>query len=558
MKYFKTQSQHPIIVSIMFMLFVIGNAVTTKVNAESIPATLNLPTIYDATVNEGDTLAELNIIVDNVESMKIDVIVPVNGASVSLIDPAGNVVTQPNDPATDYLPGSAEAPILPGGVFALPRVVSPSNGVYVLRVTFPSATDKTGILATVTQKSSIKVGLIIPGGKFLQGQTSTIGLLIVDASERPVLSQLPIIEVTSPSGNIQALAGLDNGLVVTSRDGKADDGLYSTFVTFDEVGTYIFNANVAVDVNGTIYSRSAFASAEVVAPNLTVIDVEQSVTLGRNSCVAGLGITTTAENFAAGLFVSSALISDANGNLLQKNANSEALESGIVSPSINLTAEELREAGLRASPFSVVELRMLSLTPESYSLEFEDQAQRQWQTAPASVVCTDAIEISRTLTVTPQLQDNYIASLSFSFDIVVERNSTYQTSFKITDSSGQDIEVYGVSQFMATGDNTITVSLDSAQLQNIDGPYTVESVLVIGGGKTAQLSVLGSSQAYSKWQFLPTKEGDLDADGDVDSEDRAILIQLRNSPVYTIGDRRDLDRNGKIDLRDVRRIMYLR
>ena len=554
MKYLKAQ----ITVSALIILFVVGNVVTNTVKAEPIPATLNLPTIYDAAVNEGDTQAELNIMVDDVETMKIDVIVPVDGASVSLIDPFGNVVTQPDDPATDYLPGSAEAPVLPGGVFALPRVTQPENGMYVLRVTFPAAVNKTGILATVTQQSSLKVGLVIPGDKFLQGQTSTIGLLIVDANERPVLNQSPLIVVTSPSGDSSDQIVFDDGLVATSRDGKADDGLYSTFVTFDEIGTYTFSADVSIDVNGTIHSRTASATVEVVAPKLTIIDVEQTFTLGTNSCIAGLGITTAAENIEAGLFVSSALISDANGNTLLKNANTEAQAGSVVAPSINVSAEELREAGLHTSPFSVVQLRMLSLTTNSYSLEFDDQEQRQWQTAPGAVTCAEAIEIPQTLTVTPQLQDNYIASLSFSFDIIVENASTYQTSFKITDSRGQDIEVYGVSQFMTVGNNTITVNLNSEKLQNIDGPYRVESVLVIGGGNTAQLSVLGSSEAYSKWQFLPTKNGDLDADGDVDRDDRTILIQNRDNSVYTIGDRRDLDRNGKIDLRDIRRIMYLR
>lgn len=554
MKYFKAQ----VITSALLILFVVGNLFTSTVKAESIPATLNLPTIYDAVVNEGDTQAELNINVDNVESMKIDVIVPVDGASVSLTDPFGNVVTHPDDPATDYLPGSAEAPVLPGGVFALPRVAQPENGMYVLRVTFPAAANKTGILATVTQQSSIKVGLIIPGDKFLQGQTSTIGLLIVDANERPVLNQSPAIVMRSPSGNTSELVGVDDGLVVTSRDGKADDGLYSTFVTFNETGTYSFSAEVLIDVNGTIHTRTASATVEVVEPKLTIIDVEQAVMLGTNSCIAGLGITTAAENIETGLFVSSALISDANGNTLLKNANTEAQAGSIVAPSVNVSAQELREAGLYASPFSVVQLRMLSLTTDSYTLEYDDQEQRQWQTAPGAVTCAEAIEIPKTLTVTPQLQDNYIASLSFSFDIVVETASTYQTSFKITDSSGQDVEVYGVSQFMTVGNNTITVSLNSEKLQNIDGPYRVESVLVIGGGNTAQLSVLGSSEAYSKWQFLPTKDGDLDADGDVDRDDRAILIQNRGNSVYTIGDRRDLDRNGKIDLTDIRRIMYLR
>ena len=81
--------------------------------------------------------------------------------------------------------------------------------------------------------------------------------------------------------------------------------------------------------------------------------------------------------------------------------------------------------------------------------------------------------------------------------------------------------------------------------------------MVLGAGSSAQASVVGSSDPFSRWQFVPTITGDLDADGDVDATDRAILLGFRNQSALVPGDRRDLTGDGVIDLRDARYIVRL-
>lgn len=66
------------------------------------------------------------------------------------------------------------------------------------------------------------------------------------------------------------------------------------------------------------------------------------------------------------------------------------------------------------------------------------------------------------------------------------------------------------------------------------------------------LGTIGSTPAWTRWQFLPAINGDLDNDNDVDAADRAIVLGFRNSSAATPGDRRDVARDGVINLRDAR------
>ena len=73
----------------------------------------------------------------------------------------------------------------------------------------------------------------------------------------------------------------------------------------------------------------------------------------------------------------------------------------------------------------------------------------------------------------------------------------------------------------------------------------------------AQAAVVGSSEAYSRWQFAPRINGDLNNDGSVDAADNTLISRFRGAAVLNPGDRRDLNRDGVIDLRDARELQRL-
>jgi hypothetical protein len=552
----KRQKNRDIAFSLLVSIFALAGLVSVNANAQTIPASLNTPSVYDTPVLLGDTSAVLQINAEEAESLAIEVIVPIDDATLSLKDPLGNEVISADDPNIDVFAGGLSDPPLPGGEYRLPTIVATASGTYELTVTFPAATYKTGILATVVSTSAVKTGVIVPAEQFLVGQVSVIGMLIVDTDDRPILGQSPSITVTDPSEVSTEVSALDNGLL-ENLDGTANDGLYSIAYEFTEVGQYNISAAVSVDIDNKLVAKESTVTVEVVEPSITNVEVAQNVSFGPASCLASLSVEASAENSEAGLYVSTALISDANGNLLEKSANVDAITSGSLTTALTIEAEELLDAGLNTAPFTLVQLQILNFKPESYSLEYLAPA-GQWAVPDDISVCAEAIDIQSQLNVTPQLQNGFISSLGFSFDINVQRASNYQITFKITDADNQNVEVFGFSEFLSVGANTISVNIYAGQLQNTDGPFTLESVLVIGGGETGQLSLVGSSEAYSKWQYFPSTAGDLDGDGDVDRADRAILISERRNPVFSPGDRRDLDGNGAIDLRDIRRIRSLR
>jgi hypothetical protein len=83
-------------------------------------------------------------------------------------------------------------------------------------------------------------------------------------------------------------------------------------------------------------------------------------------------------------------------------------------------------------------------------------------------------------------------------------------------------------------------------------------LLVLGGGSSARLATLGQTPAYSGWQFYPRINGDLNNDDAVDQADAAILTQFRGMRAVSPGDRRDIRKDGVIDIRDIRELQKLK
>jgi len=86
----------------------------------------------------------------------------------------------------------------------------------------------------------------------------------------------------------------------------------------------------------------------------------------------------------------------------------------------------------------------------------------------------------------------------------------------------------------------------------------VISLLVLSGGNSARLSTMGTTPGYLRWQFYPKITGNLNGDGAVDAADVALVTQFRNAKVLVPGDRRDLNKDGVIDIRDARELQNLR
>ena len=114
-------------------------ALLSSAFGQTVPVALNLPATVSADVLPGATTLDLPFSISGADSLQFDLIVPVDGATLALLDPAGAEVLAAGDPRLAFHPGSAQQPPLPGGVFVSPTLADPADGTWTLRLRFPPA-----------------------------------------------------------------------------------------------------------------------------------------------------------------------------------------------------------------------------------------------------------------------------------------------------------------------------------------------------------------------------------------------------------------------------------
>jgi len=202
-------------------------------------------------------------------------------------------------------------------------------------------------------------------------------------------------------------------------------------------------------------------------------------------------------------------------------------------------------------PYAVERVEVVVTAANGTTLEGSASEATVTAAVTMASLCVDPVRVGPTATITPVLTNGYISALSVSFPVSVSTGGFHQISFRVTGSERQQVAASSQSTNLVVGSNTISVIVPASALQTSDGPFQVESVLVLGPAGSASVSFVGNARTFSRWQFTPKFKGDLNADGRVDGTDRDLLLGFRNVSALTPGDRRDLDRNGLIDLRDV-------
>ncbi len=541
---------------IIIVTLFLAACLSAVASAQNVPLALNLPTPLSVAVMPGQTSAEITLSVSSVDNMRLQVIAPVNGAKFVLLDQDGIEALTSADPNVAFLDGTLLSPPLPGGVFLTPTIENPGNGDWKLQFQFPPATDKTVIVATLFTSTPYKVGIVLDRSEYRVGQTISIGMIALQSGQ-PITGLSPVLTITPPAGMSSSFTGMDDG-DINHFDGLADDGIYSGGYTFTSVGTYTVEGSVTIPTDSSPVQRTASAIVTVTEPLITLDTVEGSVVTGTGGCVAGLNVRVLTDVLQASDYVVSALLNGSNGNVIEKSLHQEITSSGEMSFDLFFSADDIRNDIGVDGPYTVNPVDILSFgASKGISLEVRKPDAYIFPPLTLNELCMPDIAIVQDLTVTQTLRDGFIDSLLFSFPVNVNKGGSYQISFKVLGQGGQDIELFGFNQTFAAGSNTVEVKVPYDKFQAVDGPYSVESVLIIGQGASAQASLVGSSSAISRWQFFPRIYGDLDADGDVDVADRTILLGFKGNPVLNPGDRRDLNNDGRIDIRDARYIRTL-
>ncbi len=64
----------------------------------------------------------------------------------------------------------------------------------------------------------------------------------------------------------------------------------------------------------------------------------------------------------------------------------------------------------------------------------------------------------------------------------------------------------------------------------------------------SRVTDIGETGPLLRWQFFPRVTGDLNDDGAVNGQDIRIIVEQRDQPALSPGDRRDIDMSGFVEV----------
>lgn len=525
--------------------------------ADEAPVPLNIPSTLTADITPGMQFVEIPFVLSGVDGIIVEAIVPVDNATFTLRNPSGTTIAASGSSGVTFTPGSVLAPekMLPGGVFTTQELSAPTNGTWTIRLDFPAAPVSTVAVATLFARTAYQAGIALTRESFLTGEDVSIGMLILNNGQ-PVTGLAPEIRVSLNGSNTTptVMRGVDDG---RNPDGQAADGVYSVDYTFPQAGDYLIAGSASIPTPQGVITREASRAVSVTDPPATVMTVTSNVLPGPGSCIAGIEEHIALNVTTPGEYVVRGSMATPSGKEIEKRQRNR-FSAGANTIVLGYSSQEIMQGLGENGPYVFAELDVLAIINDEFTLA--SRGANVGTTPPIDVdaLCRDPIVIGTGLSVEPTLTEGYISALNFGVPINVQNTGNYQFSFKVVGVSGEDIELVGFTKQLAAGSNNVGFTLTADQFQTADGPYAVISALVSGPGGTAQLARVGETLPYKRWQFFPSRAGDLDGDNDVDSSDQQFILDARNQTALNPGDRRDIVRDGRIDLKDARAILNLR
>lgn len=514
------------------------------------------PDTVSSDIQIGDDKSVLEFDVNGVESIKIEAIVPITNSVVNLYDPNGSLIRTSNNGGFQYNSGETLKPgsNLPGGVFTSDEILKPTNGKWALEVKFPSATYRTSILVTIQSRTKYIVSLISDRDDYIKGENVFVGALVTDTGQ-PITALNPKLTIKKINTNdVPIILDLmDDG---QGADGKINDGLYSSNYIFNTTGSYLLETNVELITTSGIVTKQSAKQIIVKDPIADITNKQLVYNNGVNNCINSIGLNTTISITEPGEYVLSAILSASN----QKNIENRVRKTLLVGSNnvgIVFTKDQLiNELGANG-PYKITEIKLIKILTDTVQLAYKDVNPMDTIGINLANTCITGIEILPQLNVTPILKNGFIEKLNVKIPIKVSTSGYYNATIKVVGPNGEDIDLLNGTYYFVVGSNMAEYNVHAGKFLKVDGSYSIISMLVTGPAGSGQLSFVGKTNEYSKWQFLPRINGDLNDNGVVDAADRDILLQFRGVNSLAPGDRRDVNKDGKIDIIDTRAILSL-
>ncbi|MDR0250702.1 MAG: hypothetical protein LBI35_05270 [Burkholderiales bacterium] len=484
------------------LIFSIGALLSLHALAQQLPALTSGHESGFANVDIGDTAATIDFTVAHFDSMLIRAIAPVDGAAMSVIDAAGQTIIPEGDPRILFVPGSLQRPPLPGGIFTVEEIEAPRNGNWTLRFTFPAATERTVVMSTVIYDSPYKTGITTDKPDYLLGERGVIGFLAFDHGAAAT-GLAPVVTVTSTDGGSPPiiLHPRDDG---QNGDGQANDGLYSVAFTPLATGSFLISGTVGFPVGTQIVNRTSEMTINVQAPRISILNTAITPVLGTGGCVNGLDVLIDMDVLEEGFYVFGSKLTGSNGLSLMKG-QPEYLRQGRQNITFHFYGKEMENSIGNVTSWNVDYINALFSDPLFGTIPALSPTSVGSYTG--SAICQPPIVIGPGLETTEIMGTlgghAYISDLVFHFPVTVRSNGRYTVSFSIVGPNAENIESVMFEQNMTAGRNMVNVTVPGSKFINVDGPYRVVSVLVVGQGNSAIVTSLGQTKDYTKDQFDP-------------------------------------------------------
>ncbi|WP_119860118.1 choice-of-anchor X domain-containing protein [Pseudoalteromonas sp. MSK9-3] len=462
---------------------------------------LNMSTHKTVTqaIEVGHTQTTIPIVIDHAQTLALELIAPIEGVNVGLINPNGQTVINPNDPETVIIPGSEYQPGLPGATVILPIVSDPIQGVWQIILTYPEAAYKTIVIAKVLQQTSIAFGVAMAMNEFVVGESIPLAALLTHDGTGMTDGSV-MFEVTEPSNTVINLEAFDTGQDI---DHQAGDGIYSKEFMPSGAGEHIIKATAQVMHEGISVTRESSKRITVRAASIDINKVLLEPVLDETGCVTHVDQKVELFAHTAGEYAFNSGIYSGAERI--REVKRVALSQGAQTVSILYEKEDLVKsfssgAILTSQPLYVLKLEQNDNVLANARRHFESKLALE-----SIQFCREAIEIVKDLTTTPVMSADgaYITALTFQFPVYVEHAGSYTGSVNISGVNGKRIDLVSFSKYLPQGDNFFEFTVSGEKFQKDDGPYTLNSLLVYTRGHSARLGELGHTPAYKKEDFIP-------------------------------------------------------
>jgi Tol biopolymer transport system component len=376
-------------------------------------------------------------------------------------------------------------------------------GTYQVKVQSSPATSDYFVVASYYSSSPVKAALVTDFPQYPVGDTVVISGLLFDG-KTPITGATVTAVIGDPS-NLNAepvqITLQDSG----SYDDAPGDGIYTGTFNANQAGDFSVAIRASgVSGSGVPFARVAETTFKVSQPLANFVSFQDAgVDDDANGLIDRIVVTATVDIRVAGNYRFNLTLVAGNGSEITASALA-ALQTGPQQISVSFSAQDIY--GLNVDGPYQMKNAILTLQDETdASMASRREAAGNTATYKRVAIQPPALYFTGQLFAFPQDTDGNgkYNNLTIYTGIRVSTEGAYDWSAVLVDSLGNRIERISGSVMLWPNTTLIVLTFDGNKIGRnaVDGPYSLQSVLISGAGDSASVQQLWKTRAYSASEF---------------------------------------------------------